>query len=528
MTRSVRPAHNPFLRARIAGGLAARLKSERGFTLIEVLVGVVVLTVGLLPLFGAIDVANRASATDRVRQAGTSLAREVLEDARTLGYSQLVTSSLATTVQPLVPGSTVSGSSLAVTRGSYTFTVAVSACSLDDPVDGYGSHTAAPVSGGTWCPDVATSGTADTNPDDDKRVTVTVTPTGLRSTPTVEQALLIYNRDVNGPAVTCLSTTAACPGTNQTVIAGTSQRFTVTTSSLARQIQWLVNGNPPGTGQIPAGVDDPYTPTATSSNFTWNFPTADGTYTIAARSYDSSGNNGSPLSLQLTLNRHQAIPPATVTAGWNSLISGVDVTWIPSVDQDIRYYRVYHQVGTGAATLVGACSADNSTACTDLTAPTPATPPLICTSLTQSYTTANVYWVVGVDSDPTTGNPRESTSLSTKVDANLCDHRPNTPTGLSGTLSGGTMTLNWSAPSPADPDSGDSIIGWRVYRWASGTSVQYPGSRLQLVGSTDGQGHAVTTATDSSPDPAGVKQNYCVTAVDTHLNESTCSGTVTG
>jgi hypothetical protein len=38
----------------------------------------------------------------------------------------------------------------------------------------------------------------------------------------------------------------------------------------------------------------------------------------------------------------------------------------------------------------------------------------------------------------------------------------------------------------------------------------------------------VTSYTDSSPDPGGVTQNYCVTAVDTHLDESSCSGSVSG
>jgi hypothetical protein len=90
------------------------------------------------------------------------------------------------------------------------------------------------------------------------------------------------------------------------------------------------------------------------------------------------------------------------------------------------------------------------------------------------------------------------------------------------------MNLSWAAPvAPVDPDTGDSIQAWRIYRWATG-ATQFPANRLQLVGALNGLGGSVTTATDGSPDPLGVTQNYCVTAVDTRLNESTCSNTASG
>jgi hypothetical protein len=507
------------------------LADDGGFTVIEVVVAGVVLVTGLLALLGMLVVASRATGKDRVRQAATSLAREIVEDTRNLAYTQLPQSGLAAALQPVVPGSSVSGTNLSVTRSIYSFSVSFTACSLDDPGDGSGDHTSAPVSGGSWCPDVAASGTTDTNPDDYKRVSVTVTPIGATTTPRVQQTVLIYARPVNGPAVNCLSTTSTCPGVNRTITSGNSLTFNVTTTSVPAAIQWLVNGSQPPSGQIPATADDPYVPTGTSSSFTWNFPTADGTYTIAARSYDSNGNTGTTSTLQITLNRHQAIPPSSISAGWNQQLGtngGVDLQWVPSIDQDIRYYNVYHKYGSsGTAALV--CSGVTGTSCTDLSATSPnppATP--TCNNPPQSYTTQNLYWVVGVDTDPTTGAARESTQQSPSIDANLCNHGPNAPTGLTATVSGGSVTLNWQAPSPADQDSGDSLQAWRIYRWPTTRGVADPGDRLDLVGALDSSGHSITTYTDRSADPGGVAQNYCVKAVDSQLAESTCSGTVSG
>jgi Tfp pilus assembly protein PilV len=508
----------------------ARAAEAGGFTVIEVLLAAFVLVAGLLSVLGILIVAGHTSATNRVRQAGTNLAREVVEQVRSLPYTQLTSATIAGAVQPLVPGSALSGNglSLNVTRSIYTYNVSFSACSLDDPSDGYGSHSDPPASGGSWCPDVAANGTADTTPDDYKRVSVTVTPTGTRNTPTVQQTVLIYNRITHGPAVSCLSTTPSCPGSNVQIITGSSQLFYVTTTAQAAAIQWFVNGSAPPAGQVPSGALDPYNPSSTTSQFSWVFPTPDGTYAISAQAFDQNGNSGTKSTLQIKLNRHDVIAPTNLTAGWNNQINGVDVEWIPSVDQDVLYYNVYRQSGNNAPVLV--CSAVNGTACTDMTAPSPNPPatPNPCTSSTQSYTTSDLYWVKGVDKDPS-GNIRESTQQSPSSDANLCDHPPLAPTGLTAAAGNGAAVLNWSIPaSPVDPDSWDKIIEWRVYRWSGGPSPQFPGGRFALVGSLTGLGTPNTTFTDPSADPGGTAQNYCVTSIDTHLNESPCSNVVSG
>jgi Tfp pilus assembly protein PilV len=524
-------ADDAFMSAQIR----SRISEQGGFTIVEVLVAAVVLVVGLGGLLGMLITADHSISTTRLRQEETSLAREILEDARGLAPAQLTQTAIASALQSAVPQATLARFSLVVTRtmssGTPTsFDVSFNVCDLDDPSDEYGNHSSPPASGGVWCPDVGSNGTQDSNPDDYKRVSVTVTPSN-GSTPSIQQTILIYGRPVNGPAVTCLSTSSACPGPDVTVTSDSSLTFNVTTTAAAASIQWLVNGNVPPSGQISAGSTDPYTPSGTSSSFTWNLPSADGTFALSAAAYDANGNSGTRSTVVVTLNRHRVIAPTSFSAGWNDLTGGVEAQWVPSVDQDVLYYHVYRQYGRNAAQLVSTCGASGNvtgTSCAD--APEPAFAPPIpsarpnpCTSSSQSYTTTDLYWVVGVDIDPATRAPRESTAQSPQVDANLCDHQPYAPSTLSGTLSNGQLSLTWNAPSPAAPDGWESIQAWRVYRWPASRGVQIPGDRYQLVGNSP----AVASYTDGSPDPGGVQQSYCVTAVDAHLNESPCSPVVT-
>lgn len=548
----------------------------------------VVLVVGLLALLGMLDVASKSTQTNRVRQEATNVAREIVENVRALSYTQLATSSsIATALLPdltcptgVPTCATRSGSTLTVTRsantggggaGGYAFNVTFTTCSMDDPSDGYGSHSAAPASGGSWCPDVAPSGSTDPNPDDYKRVSVIVTPTGNGSAAVVypvQQTVDIYAKAVNGPAVSCLTVLAGpCPGQNQSVttLGTTSMTFNVTTTSLAQKIQWLVNGNPPG-GQDAAGANGTYTPTGTTSSFTWDIPTTtvggttytiDGTYSISAVAFDANGNSGTRSTLQVSVNEHPVLAPAasSFVAGFNPEINsgnsltpgGVDIQWVPSVDQDVLYYNVYHQVTVGGVTTFAqACSDVTGTSCTDTSALTLGAMPTWPTTTTctgnppQSYTSTNLYWVVGVDRDPTgalrdphTNTPGATAFQTPAVDANVCDHPPSRPSNLVGTASGGSLNLSWSVPAaPVDPDAssdGDTISSWRLYRWPAtqGTTPQLTvANRLQLIGASNGSGW-VTSATDAAPDPGGAQQDYCVTAVDIHLNESACSGVLT-
>lgn len=278
--------------------------NEGGFTVIEVMVAATILIVGLVGLVGLLDISARTSSLSRIRQAANSLARDTLENARGLAYTSLTPTGIATAEASEISGATASGSTLSVTRAGYSFSVSFTACSLDDAIDGYGAHATPPSSGGSWCPDVASGGTTDSNPDDYKRVSAVVTETGTRNAPSVQQTALIYNPGTTLPAVSCLTTSGgSCPGGSTTVnrLLAATLTFSVTTTSVPYEIEWTVDGNGPGSSGLPTGASDPFTVSTTSSSFTWKVPSNPGAYTISAVALDASGNVGNPTSIVVTV-----------------------------------------------------------------------------------------------------------------------------------------------------------------------------------------------------------------------------------
>lgn len=119
------------------------------------------------------------------------------------------------------------------------------------------------------------------------------------------------------------------------------------------------------------------------------------------------------------------------------------------------------------------------------------------------------YWVRAVDRDP--GENLREGADSTRVNAYAANTPPTAPTGLSGVLQAdGSVRLDWTG-SGIDPDAGDSVAFYRVYR----DGVYYD--------RTD-DGDDLTWA---DGDTGGVAHDYRLKAVDTHLAESPSSAAVT-
>ena len=107
-------------------------------------------------------------------------------------------------------------------------------CSVDDVSDGYGSR-----SGVTWCDASVPSGTADSQPEDFKRVSVTVSWTLQGRTHSVRQtSLLAKNGAPDLPVVNtlALSTPVVATPSNPTINSSTSTAtFTATATSTAKR-----------------------------------------------------------------------------------------------------------------------------------------------------------------------------------------------------------------------------------------------------------------------------------------------------
>src|SRR5262245_13239435 len=88
-------------RRRGAPAAHSRVRSDAGFTLSEVLIGAVVLIVGIATLFGLLDASVKASYQTRAREGATNLARQIVEDARTIPYAQISPPSVSEQLQAM-------------------------------------------------------------------------------------------------------------------------------------------------------------------------------------------------------------------------------------------------------------------------------------------------------------------------------------------------------------------------------------------------------------------------------------------
>ena len=124
------------------------VRDDRGFTLIEVMVTMLILMVGIAGSIALIDGANARTLVTKEREAANGLSREVIEAARSVPYRQLNPTSALTQLQA-IPGledSTPASPAWTVTRGRQTYTVALTVCSVDDSQDQFGDK-----SGGNYC-----------------------------------------------------------------------------------------------------------------------------------------------------------------------------------------------------------------------------------------------------------------------------------------------------------------------------------------------------------------------------------------
>ncbi|MDX6706790.1 MAG: hypothetical protein QOI48_2636 [Solirubrobacteraceae bacterium] len=113
---------------------------DDGMTIVEVIVAMVILLVGVLGVFSMLDTGNAVTSDNLARDGATALAREQLERAREMAYSDLADPArVASTLVPALGDSDPPIAATFVTRRrKVTYTTTITSCVLDDPSDGIG------------------------------------------------------------------------------------------------------------------------------------------------------------------------------------------------------------------------------------------------------------------------------------------------------------------------------------------------------------------------------------------------------
>jgi prepilin-type N-terminal cleavage/methylation domain-containing protein len=495
----------------------ARPSDERGFTLIEVLVAIMILLVGVLGVVSMVDGANAVTSKTRAREGGTNLARSVIEVSRSIRYRDLTAAEVkdALASRPgladVQPG--VSGHQMRNRNVEYETTIRV--CSLDDPRDGLGSHTG-PVS---YCNDsdvVGAGADTDRNPDDYKRVRVTLDWFTRGVGHSITQTSAIINPVGGlGPSVTSLVPTNVANNDPilLTTVAQNNVAFHVTTSNSAEGVKWSVGGEPKGSASG-SGIN---------WDFTWNLDNADGTplyhdctYVVLADAFDSQDRAGTPRSRTVVVNRRAPVAPSNFGGGRNGSGEFVDLQWLQNPECDIEGYRVYRSDTDGVLGSPITCIGETSTI----------TEEIEC--LDEPPAGWQFYTVVALDLPSGGGAPREGTP-SVQIPVGDPSDRPSTPTDVELCVGDGTsacldaggipapvgqIVVSWS-PS-TDPDG---IEFYRIYRDGIAFSDRYD----DFFPSPTDPGSAWFEF-----DSTGGPHTYSVTAVDSTFAESLLSASVTG
>jgi hypothetical protein len=467
-------------------------RGERGFTLIETLVAGVVLMIGVMATLSLITRANTTTATTRAREAATSLARELVEASRAISYEDLATSTINAKLQAN-PGlaDVPAGGAYTIQRRGVVYTVTDSVCVMDDAKDGGGSRP----SGLNFCPASTPSDTKDKNPEDYKVVTTTVSWTKRGITRTVKQTGVVNNPgSATGPSIKSL------------FVEGVAAPYEITSDVTALTLKMTTSSKPTVVKWSLDGTAQPNAPTASDGTLllwqtTWTIhPVAgtaldDGPYLIAAEAFNRYGVSGPGRSETVTLNRFTPRAPQKVAGGRTSW-GTVEIEWDANTERDIIGYDVRRSDGTVVCPL---STQQLKTFCTD---PSPPSGALIS------------YWVRAYDKAPGTGTPRAGAD-SARLDVTNTNNPPNPPTINSFSRAGDVTTIRWSKPSPADPDPGDGVAFYRIYR--DGVAITDRYERWY---------DSSSNVTWQDTQTGGTAHTYFITAVDTHYAESLMMGPV--
>jgi prepilin-type N-terminal cleavage/methylation domain-containing protein len=456
-----------------------RLTEERGFTLVEIMVAVVVLLVGALGTLAMLDTANQRSRSAADRQNATAVARQVLEAAKSVPYREVAPGSIVSSLRADSAIAGISANPWRIERDNTVITVEVEVCWLDEPADGMGSR--AP---GNFCPGSGNGGTADGNSIDHKRVTVLTSWDNEAGAGSSQQSTLISARggiDAPGVVSVRLTSPASSPITDPAV---QTASFAVTTTEDAKAVVWSVDGAQQDTA---AGQSAAWT-------FTWELP-SDGVYDVSAQAFDAGGIGGEVRSATVVVNRFAPQALESMMAARKNGV--VEASWTASPERDVIGYRVYRDGGAGAEVV---CDVTAETSCVDPSPP-------------ERTNAVLDYWAVAIDHDAQ--DQRREGAPSARVDVNAPNSPPNPPASLVLAKDAqGDTVLEWTPADVLDPD-GDPIHSYVIYRDGTSIADRY----IEITGD---QTQAMDHAT------GGTTHDYWIASVDSRFSESALLGPVSG
>ncbi len=465
----------------------------------------VVLVVGLLALVTMLDTSVKASMTTRAREGATNLARQIVEDARTIPYAQIVPESIDSQLQtikaegkyPLADSSSASG--WQIERRGITYTLAVKECAIDNPKDGLAT-TKTHEEAKTFCEGQENwkEGTVDTEPEDLKRITVETSWTIQKHTTTVKQVstltaagqaigLIAKELQLVPPPTPFEGSGVTAPVITTSV---TQLTFSVSFPEGTTAVDWSLEG---ATQKEITGLSK-----ATSTTFSWTISgVSDGTYQVSAQAVNSTGVIGPPISIPVRLIRGAPKEPSGIKGGFKKVnkegvpTEVVELQWKANSERDVIGYRVRNPSGKAV--------------CPE---PKPEEPEGTLSTATScidfkpsegSYKVAALYRIA---------NEKVEESAPGEIMIKRPESAaPNPPTGLGATKNpDGTVTLTWTAPSGAAPSF------YRIYRGSTNYTSRY----------------SETTETTFKDTDATEAHKYWVTAVSSELVESTFSNEASG
>lgn len=460
------------------------MRSSEGFTLVEVMAAALVLVVGMLAIASVLQTGLAKTSLTRQRTEATNLAREITETARSASYASLTSAGAAAELQSENSVlATTSAGAWTVKRGLTTYTVAVGACTFDDPADRIADSTAAPAD---KCANNPGGATGDSNGDDFRRLTFDVSWTAQGNAQTFTQTTLLANPAGGiGPRIVSFANAA-------TVTSGNTATFDVTTTP-AGVVHWAADD---GVSSSDAARVAGYT----GWRITWPLlgvaspgSVLDGTYTVTAQAFDDRGIAGDTKVAAVTINRSIPFAPTGFKGGRDTRAGNwVDFEWNLNPERDITGYQVFWSGSDGD---VG--TTDDVRVCPGLSAGAAKLANTVnsCQDTAPAVPGSTKYHVVALDA--------ASIGTQSTLQVAAAGPRPSPPATL--TVTGANApVLTWTAPATGGATS------YRVYR--GGTAIADRQVRTPDLSFTDGG--------------ASASARYYVTAVDAQFNESDPVGPV--